>query len=321
MSEFDLIDQYCRNLGAHHPETRLAVGDDAAVIQIPEGSDVVVSVDSMVEGVHFRPDTAPDDLAYKLLAVNLSDMAAMGALAKWATVALTMPAQNEDWLSAFSHALHLMAERHGVQLIGGDTTKGPLNLSLNIIGLCDKGKVLSRGGAALGDDVYVSGFVGDAALGLRCLNGEVAFNEQDQAPAVNALLRPQPQVALGRRLLGVASACLDVSDGLVGDLGHIAKQSKVSLTIELDRVPLSPVFRRYLSEGGDIELALTGGDDYQLAFTAQRSLRDQIATMQSDLGVRLSRIGRVIESVDCAVALTKQGQPHELVSQGGYQHF
>ena len=321
MSEFQLIDRYCRNLGADHPETRIPVGDDAAVINVPAGMELAISVDSMVEGIHFLPDTEPAKLAHKLMAVNLSDMAAMGAIPKWATVTLTMPTQEESWLSGFSSGLDQIAQRYGVQLIGGDTTRGSLNLSLNIIGLLPKGKAISRSGAKVGDEIFVSGTLGDAALGLSCLTGDAVISQTDSDAMIERLVTPVPQVELGQKLLDLANACIDISDGLVADLGHIADQSDISCAIEIDQIPLSEAFSRYLDDGGDMNLALTGGDDYQLAFTIDNSHRPQIESLASELGVRLSCIGTVCERVTSTVTLTKSGRPYDLPTASGFQHF
>ena len=325
MAEFSIIEKHCLNVGPEHKETVLGIGDDAAIISVPEGFDIVVSVDSMIAGVHFLPDVSPASLAYKLLAVNLSDMAAMGAKPKWATMTLSLPAVDSHWMSEFSSSLKSHSNAHGVQLIGGDTTQGELNLSLTIMGLVAKGHALSRYGAQPGDDVYVSNVVGDAALGLRCLQGDLECTSEESSQLINALERPQARVHLGRALSQVASACLDVSDGLVGDLQHICKQSQVSIEIDVDAVPISKAYASYLADGGDLNAALNGGDDYELAFTASKYKRKELAKIAEQQGIALTRIGVVTDSAagseEKKVSLTRSGKAYTLPNTQSYQHF
>ena len=321
MAEFSIIERFCKNLGASHSETRLAVGDDAAVIAIPEGMELAISADTMVEGVHFFTDTDPALLAHKILAVNLSDMAAMGAEPKWATLALTLPELNEQWIKRFSDSLNNFARAYGVQIIGGDTTQGPLNLCINIMGLLPKGKSLTRAKAKVGDDLYVSNHLGDAALALNCLDQGLQFTGMDLKRLRKSLDTPIPQVDLGQNLLDVASACLDISDGLITDLGHIAKQSRVSFEIDIEQLPLSDQYHQYVSDGGNVDLALSGGDDYQLAFTASPNSHEQINVLSETLDTRLSRIGRVVDENDNAVSLFADGRPYTLKNKSGYEHF
>lgn len=299
----------------------IGVGDDAAVVNVPSGMQLAVSVDTMVEGVHFFPSVAPADLAYKLLAVNLSDMAAMGAEPKWATLALTLPHEDAAWLAAFSNALDAAAESAGVQLIGGDTTKGPLCLSLTIMGLVPKGKAISRAGAEFGDDVWLSNTVGDAALALKVILGQIELPESALSNIAPALHRPTGQVALGLALRGVASAALDISDGLLADLAHVASLSQVCIEIHQERVPLSDTYRAYLQSGGSYESALAGGDDYQLAFTAPSKQREAILAISDVVSVPLTRIGSVVEKTAIPVRLLANGKPVKLNSDLGFQHF
>jgi len=321
VSEFSIIDRYCQAIGQQHPSTVIGVGDDAAVVRIPHNMELAVSVDTMVEGVHFLADVGAGDLAHKLLAVNLSDMAAMGAEPKWATIALTLPKPDQQWLAAFSASLDELARRFGVQLIGGDTTRGPLSLSLNIMGLLPISKALTRSGARVGDTVYVSNCIGDAALALSAVRGDVALKASDKAKVLPALLRPQPQVELGLALLELASACLDVSDGLVADLAHIATRSEVSIEIDVDAVPVSKVYQHYLDNGGVHDLALTGGDDYQLAFSVSEENTPSIADLSEDLNIDLKQIGYVVPQANRPVILSRNGAPYRLASANGYQHF
>ena len=317
MAEFSLIERFCKGIGKQHPETKINVGDDAAIIAIPEGMELAISVDSMVSGVHFFPDTSPANIAHKLLAVNVSDMAAMGAQPKWATMTLTIPKIDNTWLSAFSSSLNEQANVYGVQLIGGDTTEGDLNLSMQIIGLTYKSKALSRSGAMLKDDLYLSNNVGDAALALDL----ILRKKQVPTRLLNALEKPSAQVELGLKLANIANACIDVSDGVVADFSHIANQSGVSVVIDVDQLPLSTNYLDYIKHGGSVDLALTGGDDYQLAFTASRKHREALEKIAQELDIKLSRVGHVIEKADSAVYLTRAGKPYELTQNSGYQHF
>jgi len=321
VSEFSIIDRYCRDLGRLHPETQVRVGDDAAIVSVPDNMVMAVSIDTMVEGVHFFKGTSAADIAHKLLAVNLSDMAAMGAIPKWATIALTLPDTDENWLAEFSDQLSSQASDFGVELIGGDTTRGPLTLSLNIMGLLPKGKALTRNGAKLNDDVYVSNSLGDAAVALKVLNGQSMIDDRHREALLAALHRPVPQVELGQQLLNVASACIDISDGLLADLEHVARQSNLTITIEVDALPLSVAYQNFIANGGDVVSALTGGDDYQLAFTAPVKRRHVIMELAAKLNVPLSRIGQTVARQGHAIELTRNGIPFQLDGVKGYQHF
>lgn len=324
MAEFSLIERYCQDIGTSHSLTQIGVGDDAAVVRIPHGKELVVSVDSMVEAVHFFANTDPKLIAHKLVAVNLSDMAAMGAQPKWATLALTIPVIDEKWLSAFSNSLNNIAKAYELQLIGGDTTQGPLTLSMQIMGLVNQGTALTRSKSSAGDDVYVSGNIGDAGLALAGLEGRVELADEAQAELRRSLDTPTPQVALGLSLSGLASACIDVSDGLLADLGHIATSSKVGIQLDVDKIPLSKLFLEIHPGSEGLELALTGGDDYQLAFTANPIRRDKLSQISTQLGIRISRIGRVIKAQqpnEARLDLLYHGDPYVLKRDTGFQHF
>ncbi len=323
MTEFSIIEEYFSGVGPRHRDTALAVGDDAAVIHVPTDMELAISVDSMVVGVHFLANADPAALAHKLCAVNLSDMAAMGADPKWATLTLTLPEIDRTWLSAFSASLKTVAEQYNVQLIGGDTTKGPLNLSITIMGLVPKGKVLSRSGARPGDDVYVSNIIGDSALGLQCLQGQLQLDNEHHAQVIQALEWPTPRVTLGQALREIASACLDISDGLIGDLTHICQRSRVAIEIDVDKLPLSLAYRSYLLSGGDLSAALTGGDDYELAFTASPAVRQAIEQLSDQCKLAITRIGTVSETkpADQKVSLSRAGHAYTLPNTIGFEHF
>jgi thiamine-monophosphate kinase len=260
-------------------------------------------------------------LAHKLAAVNLSDMAAVGAKPKWATLALVLPAIETAWLDRFFISLDNIFKRYGVQLIGGDTTQGPLCLSIQIMGLLNKGEVITRGGAALDDDCYVSGTLGDAALALAAIEGLVELSDEHSEICRQALEAPLPQVELGQRLVKVGNACIDISDGLVADVAHIANQSDVSITIDVDAVPLSSAYQAFLDSGGHLDFALNGGDDYQLAFTAPTDNRQTIEQISIELGITLTRIGKVIAKTQQAVMLRQNNSSYALAVNAGYEHF
>lgn len=321
MSEFSIIDRYCHGVGKAQPETSIGVGDDAAVMTVPAGMQLAVSMDTMVEGVHFFEGTDPADIAAKLIAVNVSDMAAMGAAPKWATLALTIPQHEEPWLAEFSQSLDSAARRFDIELVGGDTTCGPLTLSVNIMGLLPIGKALTRHGAKPGDEVYVSNTLGDAALGLAVASGETDIDPRYRDVVLSALNRPEPQLALGQGLLELASACLDVSDGLVGDLQHIAQQSDVSIEVDVALLPLSDAYHDFIKRGGDLVKALSGGDDYQLAFCCPSDKHLTLAQLADDLSIQLTKIGRVRRSKKPRVSLIRNGKPFKLNDAAGFQHF
>ncbi|MFO1412511.1 MAG: thiamine-phosphate kinase [Burkholderiales bacterium] len=295
MNEFALIERYFHR-PVRDPAVRLSVGDDAAIVAPAPGMELAFSVDMLVEGRHFLPDVDPAALGHKTLAVNLSDMAAMGATPRWALLAGALPDNDEAWLGAFAGGLFALAQRYGVSLIGGDTTRGPRNLCVTIVGELPAGSAITRGGARPGDDVLVSGRLGDAALALAGLQGRATLAVPTLAALRQRLEWPEPRVALGERLRGVASAALDVSDGLTGDLGHILDASHVGAVVDLARVPCAPALAGLL-RGPERTLALdcllAGGDDYELCFTAPPSARPRLAALAVDLGLALTRIGTI----------------------------
>lgn len=323
MSEFSLIEKYCQAIGESRADTILGVGDDAAVLQLPNDKQLVVSVDTMVAGVHFFEDVAPAKLAHKILAVNLSDIAAMGATPAWATLALTLPEVSDNWLAEFSQALDKTAKQYQLQLVGGDTTQGALSLSLTIMGQVDSGKALSRSGAEVGDKVFVSNTVGDAAVGLAILQGKLdaKVDEQQKQHFIDALELPEPQLQLGNQLVDVASACIDVSDGLLADLSHIAKQSKVSMVLDPANVPRSKPMQQMADWQTTLDYCLTGGDDYQLAFTVPEQKLSELDQTIKNNGLSITQIGSVVTPREEAIVLEHQGESFEFNGKAGYQHF
>ena len=320
MSEFDLIEKYCTNLGTSHSDTVLSVGDDAAIVNIPDGFQLVVSVDTMVEGTHFLKGLAPELIAHKLFAVNLSDLAAMGSRPKWATISSTLPRFDEDWSERYTSTLSKVATMYGVEVIGGDTTEGPRSMSLTIMGLTPKGMAITRSGAKVGDKVYCSGNLGDAALALTRLLGEQDLPDDIFSETLPALHTPQPQVTLGQRLLGLATSCIDLSDGLVGDAVHVANRSNVTIEIETNDVPVSDAYRRYVDSGGFLRYALAGGDDYQLLFTVPQGNEDTLETISKDLDVKITHIGCIVERGEDPVVTLEDGVPTPLQLRP-FQHF
>lgn len=283
----------------------LGVGDDCALITVSPGNELAISTDTLVSGTHFFPDADPEKLGHKALAVNLSDLAAMGALPRYVTLALTLPSVDEHWLAAFSRGFFSLADEAHVELIGGDTTRGPLAITLTAMGEVGAGQALRRSGAKAGDDIWVSGTLGGAALALKHLQGAVVLSADVFERAALLLDKPTPRIALGRALVGVATSAIDISDGLVADLTHICERS--ALTAEIIW-PDIPVFSGLLSvsEQQRIECALAGGDDYELCFTVPAIMRDKLKRISADSGLILTRIGSM-----------RAGQPRVRVSDAG----
>ncbi|OGS90628.1 MAG: thiamine-phosphate kinase [Gallionellales bacterium GWA2_60_18] len=358
MSEFDLIRRYFTRAT---PGAVLGVGDDAALLQVGAGNVLAVSTDMLVAGTHFLPDADPFLLGHKTLAVNLSDMAAMGAKPRWATLAIAMPEADEPWLERFSAGLFALAQQHGVELVGGDTTRGPLNLCVTILGEVPPQQALCRDGAQVGDEIWVSGQLGDAALALAHLQGEVVLGAEQFAACAPALHSPQPRIALGLALRGIAHSAIDISDGLLADLGHILDASQVGAEIGFGALPVSdtlstlsravahpspvngtragfreacfpppesaghgrPAVGRGAGAGGEGTLALrcilSGGDDYELCFTAAATRHDEVMRIGAQLGLPLARIGRIVAGRGCAVH-DAAGDPID-IEICGYDHF
>ena len=309
MNEFELINHYF-NWPLSDPSIELGVGDDAALFEIDADCQLVTSTDTLSEGVHFFKDALPGDIAYKSLAVNLSDIAAMGAKAKCFTLSLTLPKLDEIWLKEFSESLKEASEFFKVSLIGGDTTKGPLNITITIMGVVKKSKAIKRSGAKNGDDIYVSGNLGDAALCLKKMNEGIKPNSSE----LNKLNQPAPRVKLGPALINIASSCIDVSDGLEQDLTHILRASKVGAIIDSQKLPLSDSVKDYLKTSQDLGLPLCGGDDYELCFTSDQSHQAEIKKLSESLNIRITKIG-VINNSQTLEIRGYEG------SSKSYQHF
>ena len=321
--EFDLIARFFEPLSRAVPGA-FALGNDGALLTPAAGASLVVTKDLMVAGVHYPEGEEPAVLARRLLRVNLSDLAAMGATATAYTLGLALPEGSDDtWVEAFAAGLARDQEAFGVALIGGDTvaTGGPAVLSLTAFGTVEGNACLTRSGARVGDDVYVSGTIGDATLGLRGVQGGLAaLPPEDRAALEQRFRRPEPRLALGAALVGLATCAIDVSDGLVADLGHLCAESGVAARVAADAVPLSDPARHALAAGeADIADLVTGGDDYELLFCAPPSARSDIDALGRRLRLALTRIG-AIEPGQGITVLGADGQPL-LITQAGYQHF
>lgn len=312
--EFDLIREFFTR-PARDANVVLGIGDDAALLAVPAGDVLAVTTDTLVAGRHFPEEAAAADIGWKSLAVNLSDLAAMGATARWVTLAITLPDNNEHFLREFSRGFFALADQENVRLVGGDTTRGPLAITVTAMGTLPAATAIRRDGARAGDDLYVSGTVGDAGLGLRLAldqwPDELAQATRDMALA--RLHRPHPRLALGTALRGVASAGLDVSDGVAQDLGHLLQASGVGAKLELDALPMSTALQA-IDPAFAVVLALTSGDDYELLFTAPPAMRDAIA----GLPVRCTRIGSITATP--GLVLLRNGQPVDM-PVAGYTHF
>jgi len=316
LTEFDIIQRFFMPPTDH---TVLAGGDDAALIAVAPGMELAVSTDALIAGRHFSEDADAYGVGYKCMAVNLSDMAAMGATPRWATLTLSLPEANAQWLEQFARGFLDLAAEHGVDLIGGDTTRGPLMVCVQIMGELPAGKALLRSGAHPGDDLWVSGAVGDAALALAHVRGDFRVPANDLDYMFRRLNQPQARVALGQALIGIASSAIDISDGLVADVGHVAAASGVRAVMYWELIPLSSVAKRHRNHPLVRQAALAGGDDYELAFTAAPGGRAEIEMLAGKLGLDLTRIG-VIEPGAGAVVLDGNGEPIAL-AETGFDHF
>ena len=312
--EFDLIARIRARVG-ERADVVLGIGDDAAVLTVPADRQLVVAMDTLNAGVHFPAETAPADIGWKALAVNLSDLAAMGALPAWCTLSLSLPEGDAAFVDGFLDGFLSLAVAYDVALVGGDTTRGPLSVCVTVHGFVEPGRALRRAGAQVGDDVWTSGTLGDAAAALVRWRAGVAVE-----PALRGRLdRPAPRVALGRGLVGLAHAAVDVSDGLVADLGHVCVASGVGAQIDVDALPASDALLAGFD--GDLrrELQATGGDDYELCFTASVSVRDAVEDAARDAGVSVKRIGRIVAGE--GVAASTEGGVAWTAHVGGYRHF
>jgi len=319
--EFDLIEILRGRCASSRADIRVGIGDDAAVLAPPMGHELVAATDTLIAGVHFPMSTQPEDIGWKSLAVNLSDLAAMGATPAWAMLALTLPSAEREFVERFADGFAALAAQHHVALIGGDTTHGPLAITVSVFGFVPPGQALLRSGARAGDLVFVTGTVGDAAAGLR-FPFEGLFQNAASTEACDALRarldRPTPRIAAGVVLRGIASACIDVSDGLLADVGHLAYQSGVAIDISAPALPASPALLQAFDGRERLMLQATGGDDYELAFTLASAHENGVLRDLSKIGCGATRIGRVFEGAGVRlldanggeIALTRRGWDH-----------
>ncbi len=319
--EFDLIERFLKQRSVDHPNSAIAlgIGDDCALINHNNSQQIAISADMLVEGRHFLVGADPYLLGRKCLAVNLSDLAAMGASPLGFTLAIAMPEVKVDWLESFSNGLWDIANEHDCQLIGGDTTAGPLTISITIFGQVPKDKSLGRNKAQVGDDIWVTHQVGDARLSLGALRQEWALSAEEFSVVSQRMHNPTPRTELGQSLVGIAHAAIDISDGLLGDLSHILRQSSVSADILIDQVPGSKILN-----GKSIELQrlckLTGGDDYELCFTAPKNKSSQLEELSASLGLQLTKIGSITEQAERLIRLI-DGHGQELSSSLSEQYL
>ena len=316
-SEFEIIRKFFTR---PTPTAVLGVGDDCALLAPQPGMMLAISTDMLLAGRHFFPDAEPAKLGHKALAVNLSDLAAMGADPRWATLAIALPEADEGWIAAFAEGFFKLAGRWKMELIGGDTTKGPLVICVTVIGEVPLEFALRRDAALVGDDIWVSGATGEAALALAHLKGRVRLEGAAREACLARLHTPEPQVELGGRLRGLAHAAIDVSDGLLGDLGHVLEASGVGAELSWESLPRAKAIAACPDKALAAQCLLAGGDDYELAFTAPPAKRGEIEAVGKDLGVSLTRIGVAVRGEPVASLRDAQGK---LIStpRKGFDHF
>ena len=320
--EFRLIERIRELTAQPRDDVRLGIGDDAAVLAVPAGQELAVAIDTLVEGVHFPRGTAPADIGWKALAVNLSDLAAMGASPAWALLALTLPDVDAAFVEGFAKGFARLAQPHRLALVGGDTTRGPMSISVVVHGFVPPGKALTRAGARVGDAVMVTGTLGDAAAGLQAL--QQPLRDDDHRAGLREFLierlnRPTPRLAAGTALRGQATACIDISDGLLADLGHVCVASGVGAEIDAALLPRSSALMALYDEAAALQFALSGGDDYELCFSVPAQRLADVQADLSRLGCGVTRIGRIVEGAGVRV----RGADGEWLAtdRPGWEHF
>lgn len=319
MTEFELIKNYFATQAEHRADVIVGIGDDAAILKVPQNHELVVTTDTLVAGVHFPEATLPYDIGYKSLAVNLSDLAAMGATPAWVTLAITLPQADETWIQHFCNGFFTLANRQQVQLVGGDLTQGPLSITVQAMGFIPTGKALLRSHAKPADLIYVTGTLGDAGLALLALQRKISLSQHYQFSTLERLNRPEPRIATGEQLRNIAHAAIDISDGLAADLGHILEQSQVGATIYVDQLPLSEALTHSFPPEEAINLALTSGDDYELCFTIPADKRAELEKKLSSIPCRYTCIGTIRDQ--SGLDLRYQDGKKYNGSIFGYEHF
>ena len=317
VSEFDLINQYFKSTAINRDDVLLGIGDDCALLSPPEGKVLAVSTDTLISGVHFPESTSAQDIGYKSLAVNLSDLAAMGAEPAWVSLAISLPKPDESWLHQFMQGFNQLIDAYNICLIGGDTTQGRLSITINITGFVDAQNALRRSNAKSGDYIYVTGDIGDAGLGLKALLNKLP-QEHNLISCINRLNRPVPQIMAGKILSQFAVAAIDISDGLLADLNHICQASHVGAVLNIEQLPVSNSLLKYYKHKPDWLDVITAGDDYELCFTCSKSQSVEIEALMSQHKIKLTRIGKIVENkgVQCML----NGKPVD-VDFKGYEHF
>ncbi|EIJ67899.1 thiamin-monophosphate kinase [Haemophilus parahaemolyticus HK385] len=319
MGEFDLIKRYFSRKSLQN-DVVLSVGDDCAITSIPTGYQLAITTDTLVEGTHFLPSISPADLAYKSVAVNLSDLAAMGAKPTWMSLALTLPEIKEAWLAEFSQSLFAILDRYGVSLIGGDTTKGSLSITFTAQGFLPENKGLFRHQAKVGDWIFVSGFLGDSAVGLDLLLQNRKIENESDRYFIQRHLHPTPRVELGLALRSFSCCALDISDGLLADLEHILERSQVGAEIYLENLPLSRHLCTQYEQTQAEKFALTGGEDYELCFTVSEEKREEMEQVLRSQGIKVTCIGKILPQTS-GLNLLKNGKKMVLPTHIGFDHF
>jgi thiamine-monophosphate kinase len=319
ITEFSLIEEFFYQQANKRKDVPLGIGDDCALLEVPAGQQLAMTVDTMVESTHFLASVSPKDLAWKSIAVNLSDLAAMGAEPAWLTLALSLPKTNQQWLKDFSQSFFKCADYYGLQLVGGDTTKGPLTITIQAMGFIPPKAALKRAGAKPGDVICVTGNIGDAGLGLAISKGEHIAKCPEHAKNLQLRFnRPIPRVAAGIALRNIASAAIDLSDGLVGDLSHLLKASGVGANINLEALPLSESLKAECSIDQAIDYALSAGDDYELCFTIPEENLDKLELVAKSTNCGFSQIGRITGGSE--LRFCRDGNAVE-INLSAYQHF
>ena len=318
VKEFQIIEKYFSELGPKRKDVELGIGDDCALVNPVDIKSIAISCDTLVEGTHFLPQMPVKDLGYKSLAVNLSDLAAMGAEPAWMTLAITLPDVNEAWLEEYSKGLYEIADYYGIALVGGDTTKGPKSLTITVNGLVQPKLALRRSGAQNGDWIYVTGTIGDSALGLDVILGNRQVPEAQKEYLINRHYRPTPRVFAGQSIRGMATSAIDLSDGLVSDIKHILKASAVGANIAVNALPLSEAIVESVGKEHAIEYALAGGEDYELLFTVPDAQTGALDTALKQTGVKYTKIGQI--TADGKLTL-RQGKQEYIHHKQGFKHF
>lgn len=319
MDEFDIISHFFACQSVNRRDVKQGIGDDAAIVCVPDGQALAITTDTLVAGVHFYEDTSPQGLGAKALAVNLSDLAAMGAAPAWATLVLVLPRVDEAWLKAFCHGFFFLARRYGLQLIGGDLARGPLSITVQAFGHVPAGQAILRSGAQPGDLIFVTGTLGDAGLALRAIQRKVKLSREDEIQVRERLEQPVPRIEVGAQLQGTASAAIDVSDGLAADLGHILSASRAGALLDAGRLPLSTAMTNAVSRSEAIALALTAGDDYELCFTVPPQKKEELEKKLSVVPCRYTCIGKMTAGPGLDIVDQQGGKYHGPIQ--GHKHF